>query len=152
MAKFFTFSTAIIFSVLFFAVAESSAQQAQSSQITWLKDAREAIRIAREEKRPLLIYVESDDCFYCRKMEKRTWQNAAIATTVTKKFVPLKLSAEVNAKEVRQLKVEAFPTTILLTSQIKIHDSAVGMLSPNELTEMLARGPANVALQPVARQ
>ena len=130
----------------------ASAQQAQPESIDWQDDAEAAVQMAKNDKRPLLVYVTAADCLHCRTMEKRTWRNAAVVRAVEENYVPLRLTAEKHGKSIRQLNVQAFPTTILLTSQIKIHNAAVGMLSPDELSQLLSRGPATVAQQPVPRQ
>ena len=124
------------------AAAELSAQQSDSAQITWHDDAHEAVRIARAERRPLLVYVTSAHCRYCRKMERQTWKDEAVIRSIAGRYVPLKLSSERHAEAVEQLNVQAFPTTILLTADIKIHEGAQGMLSPEETARLLARGPA----------
>lgn len=144
----------IVLSVGLFALAtaELSAQQADSAQIAWHEDAHEAVRVARAQRRPLLVYVTSAHCGHCRTMERQTWKDESVIRSVSGRYVALKLSSERHPAAIEQLKVQAFPTTIVLTADIKVHEGAVGMLTPEEAIRLLTRGPAVVAHNNVNRQ
>lgn len=105
--------------------------------VEWIEDAEEALRSAGASGRPILAYVTSDHCGYCRKMERDTWADAGVAGRVRAGFTPLRLSAGANATVVESLGVRAFPTTIVLSPEGRGLGVAEGYLPPEKLTPML---------------
>lgn len=105
--------------------------------IEWVEDPAEAIAEARRTGKPILAYLTSDHCGYCKKMEKETWSQPAIGRLVARGFVPLKLHAKDHPEEVAALKVKAFPTTVLISPQGKAFAGKPGFMEPLELAQLL---------------
>lgn len=84
------------------------------SGIRWLDDLRPAALKAAQSKRPLLIYISSANCVYCRKMERETWAEKAVVERVNDNYIAVKLDAGRNRELVQQLRIRGFPTTVLL--------------------------------------
>lgn len=135
--KFRTFSLALWALLPVLSIPSSYADETASKEIQWHSDVRVATKMAKEQNKPLLIYVTSDDCFYCRKMERQTWPDEAVVRAVDAHFVALKLTPENHLQVIRNLNVPAFPATLLLNSQLKHQQSAVGLQSAQEVTRML---------------
>ncbi len=117
--------------------------EAERPSIDWVDEPGEALEAARLSGKPILAYITSDHCGYCKKMEKETWNEPAIGRLVERGFVPLKLHASQHPEEVAALKVRAFPTTVLITPQGKAFAGKPGFMEPLELTRLL-----KPALQP----
>ena len=118
-------------------ISSLQADENAPNTIQWHSDVRVATKMAKEQDKPLLIYVTSDDCFYCRKMERQTWPDAGVVRAVDSHFIALKLTPQHHAQVIRNLNVPAFPATLLLNSQLKHQQSAVGLQSAQEMTRML---------------
>lgn len=110
--------------------------------IDWIEDPARAVELARESGRPVLAYVASERCGFCRKMERETWTNAEIARVVGERFVPLRLTATRHRAVVRALGVRAYPSTFVLTPQGRGVSAATGYLPPARLERLLAARPA----------
>lgn len=127
-------------SLLLLAVAAPALAQSgshESASIRWIENPNQALAIARNAQRPIVAYVTSDHCGYCRKMERQSWTDAGVAQRVMTGFVPLKLDSKRNSREVKALHVRAYPTTILLSPEGKVLGGVAGFMSPEKLTELL---------------
>lgn len=118
----------------------------QEVAINWLSNPDQAMAYARQSGRPILAYVTSANCGYCRKMERESWSHPAIANKIANGFVPLRLDAKQHAVQVRALKVRAYPTTLVLSPEGQIATGSAGFLSPIKLAKLLAAGPEVAAL------
>ncbi len=133
-----------------FGLAPAAAPAAAAEPIAWSDDASAAQLKARQSRRPIVAYITADKCGFCRKMERETWTDAAVAAEVTSRFVPLKLHAERDRELVQALKVRAYPTTIVFTADGKALGGAAGYLPPEKLAALLtsSTGPAPQAMAP----
>lgn len=118
-----------------------SAQDQPPQQIYWVRSPQMAARLARQFHLPILMFVTSDGCYYCRKMKQEVWSNPQIITMVEADFIPLEVSAERDAAFVAALKIRAFPTTLLFSENGKFIDGGAGYLPPNQVAGLLRSGP-----------
>ncbi|MCI0501391.1 MAG: thioredoxin family protein [Epsilonproteobacteria bacterium] len=54
----------------------------------------EAIKKAKEEKKPIMLVLSSTSCPWCRKMENQTLNNETINQQVQENFIPLALDKD----------------------------------------------------------
>lgn len=108
-----------------------------AAPIAWVEDPAQALQTAQQTGRPIVAYVTSDHCGYCRKMERTTWTDPGVAGLVAAGAVPLKLDRDRHPEEVAALRVRAYPTTVVLSPQGRGLAGAAGFQSPEELTELL---------------
>lgn len=121
-------------------VAGTSCLQAQDRpqpQIYWLRSPQKAQLLAKQFHLPILVYVTSESCVYCRKLEHEVWKNSDIIEMVEAGFIPLELTAEQDEKTVAALGVQGFPTTLLFTSDAKYITGAAGYLPTNRMAGLL---------------
>ena len=111
--------------------------KAAADSIAWIDDPAEALAEAARTGKPIVAYVTSAHCGYCRKMERETWSEPAVGSLVTERFVPLRLHADKNPAEVQALRVRAFPTTVLISSEGRAFAGRSGFMAPPELGELL---------------
>ena len=118
-------------------------------KIAWAQTPKLAVRQARASQRPILAFVTSDHCGFCRKMDRTTWNDARIIDQVEKHFVPMKLHAARDAALVERLNVKAFPTTILFTPTGQVIAGAAGFLPPEQMTKLMQSArPVTTAARP----
>ena len=118
-------------------VITAFAQSLAVEQIHWVDSADQAGSLARQFNLPVLVYVTSDHCAYCRRMDREVWSNPDIISMVEEGFIPLKLNAVEDAAMVAALKVRAFPTTLLFSPHLQFSCGATGYLPPNHLAGLL---------------
>jgi thioredoxin-related protein len=110
----------------------------------WQTNHQEAWRSAKSEHRPLLLYISSDNCVYCRKMVHDTLSDKGVAADIQRKFVPVSVAAEDNRRLVRQLRVKAYPTTVIISPKSVVLDYIPGYVGPDELKVRLATAARKV--------
>lgn len=94
---------------------------------TWLP-YNEGLLKAKKENKYVLIYFYTDECGWCRKMEKETYSNEEVKKILSDKFVNIKINARSenkvveNGEEISERKlatlfqVSGYPTTWFLES------------------------------------
>ena len=124
-------------SLLILLVITSSLVAADFTVPGWHHDARQAWQLAREQQRPMLLYFTMSGCVYCRKMEHDTLADASVAQDIRDRFVAVHLTAELNAKLVRSLKVRSYPTTVIISPRAGVIDYIAGYVGPEQLRSRL---------------
>lgn len=109
------------------------------TQITWVETPADALAAARKSGKPILAYVTSAHCGYCRKMERETWAAPGVARLVGDRFVALRLHSDQHPEEVAALRVRAYPTTVIITPDGKAFAGRAGFVEPGQLTSQLLR-------------
>ena len=90
MRRGILFSALVLFSVLSLTSRHASAHEADLAG--WTTDHREAWRSAQADQRPMLLYISSDNCVYCKKMVHDTLTDKAVAQQIQQQFVQLTMS------------------------------------------------------------
>ena len=80
----------------------------------------------RKERRPLLVFIHTDWCKYCKMMEVRTFSDSALVQTLNQHFYCLDLDAEQNK------------TLVFLNRKYRFKPSGVGT-GVHELAEVLGK-------------
>jgi thioredoxin-related protein len=125
-----------VFAMVAFA-GVSSAHSPPEPQIHWVQSPQMATSLARQFRLPILVFVTSDSCYYCRKMEQEVWSNPQIISMVEAGFIPLELNAKRDAELVAALGIRSFPTILLFTQEAKFVTGAPGYLPLNKLAGLL---------------
>jgi thioredoxin-related protein len=99
----------------------------------WQSDMRVAWQSARASHRPLILYFKMANCVYCRKMEKETFSDKALAADIQERFVAANVTLEQHADLVRQYRVRTFPTTVIVTPAGGVIDQIPGYIGANDL-------------------
>ncbi|MEZ6138006.1 MAG: thioredoxin family protein [Pirellulaceae bacterium] len=84
--------------------------------VEWLRSAEQAAELSKKTGKPIMIYVRSENCHYCDRMQQEVWQNPMTAAIVMREFVPLKLTREENKEAVEAMKVKGYPSTLIFSA------------------------------------
>lgn len=116
-----------------------AAVQAESpiTQRDWHSDISVAWKEAKQLGRPILIYVASNQCTYCRKMERATLEDPKVAKQVKDGFVRVSINGSKQPRVAKSLRIRAYPTTLVYGHDGKLITSMRGYVGPEEFGQRL---------------
>jgi hypothetical protein len=115
------------------------AQEAAPPEVQWRLDYSRARQEAVEKGRPLVIDIGTENCFYCKQLDQRTFRDPALVSLLNERCVPLKVDANQHAKLAADLHVDTYPTLVFASPEGKILGSQVGFIEAAPLADMLQR-------------
>ncbi len=141
---------------LLLSVAFVPASNAGKEKIQWLSIEEASLKMKQTPK-PVIIDLYTKWCYWCKVMDKKTYNNQKVVDYINEKFYPVKLDAE--TKDVVQwrnkdfeynsdVKVNefslfitngqlSFPTTVIYTSANEAPATVPGFMSPDEIEPVL---------------
>lgn len=131
-----------------FVVLAILGKPAAAEEIAWLHDAEEAWRQTVSEGRPLLLFVTRDNCKYCTQMKAVTFADEQVCELVNGGFVPLAVDPNSDAALIKELKVTAYPTTLVISAQAGLLGQIKGYVPPTGFQERLNRCRVQAAAAP----
>jgi thioredoxin-related protein len=131
------FLLALVVAGWMFSSAAVFAQQ-ETPKIAWRTDLDDAWRSTKTNQRLLLIYVKSDNCLYCDKMERDSYADPQVTQLIAEAYVPASLHASRQPELARKMGVQAFPTTVVIDSNGQLVDAVQGYVPPGKLAEWLS--------------
>jgi protein disulfide-isomerase len=114
---------------------QPAPQQAQS--IAWRTDIDEAWRSTKTDQRLLLLYVKSDNCVYCDKMDRECYADPRVVQLIAESYVPASLHSARQPELAKKMGVQAFPTTVVIDSDGKLVDAVQGYVPASKLADWL---------------
>jgi len=123
----------------------ASAVPAVAQEITWRQDYGKAVAEAAQKGRPLFIDVGSDNCYWCRQLEQRTFTDDEIRKLLDERFIPLKINGTRNPYLVQSLRVQSYPTLVFASPDGTIVGYKEGFQDAATLKQLLQKVLANVA-------
>lgn len=132
MRRYMTASLLTLTTLLSLGTSDVIAQE-----VAWSTDIQSAWKTAQATNRPMLVFVTSSSCPYCRKMESNTLASPAIARRINGSYVPAILNAEESGALAAQLQVRSVPATIVISPDGRIADRVDGYVSAAKLQARL---------------
>jgi thioredoxin-like negative regulator of GroEL len=110
---------------------------ASAQEVEWRQDYVKARQEAVEKKRPLFIDVGTENCYYCKQLDLRTFRNPALVAFLNERCIPLKLDADQHPRLAEALRVENYPTLVFASHDGKILGYQQGFIEASPLQERL---------------
>lgn len=107
---------------LLMVLATSSVLHAGDGLVQWLT-FEEAIKKSAEQPKPILVDVYTEWCGWCKRMDKTTYSDSAIAAYINARYWPVKLDAE--RRDTVMFQGKAF----VYVADRKAHELALALLS-----------------------
>lgn len=94
-------------------------------------DLKDALLKARKEHKPVMVYVKSDTCAYCKKMKERTLSDAGIQKNI-QGFIFV--TVDKNEREAKQYlpATKYTPTTYFISPKFRVVNTVKGYLAKND--------------------
>jgi thioredoxin-related protein len=121
-----------------------------SQEVEWRQDYQKARQEAADKSRPLFIDLGTDNCFWCKQLDARTFKEPGVAAILNERFVPLKIDASRDPRLADALRVQNFPTLVFANSEGRILGYQEGFVEAAALKEVLERLAPAAAKAPPA--
>lgn len=114
--------------------------------VTWHTDIDAAWTLAKQQQRPMLIYVSAKNCSWCVRMARETLADAGLQTDVTASCIAVRLDQQTADRELlKKLGVRVYPTTLIVSPQAKILSRTDGYVTAHDLRQKLRATTEQVA-------
>lgn len=113
------------------------ADDSQATRLAWRRSYKQAAEEARQRRRPILIKITATWCGPCRQMQQLTFSDERILRRLRRDFVLLELDADEHAEVVADFRVEAYPTTLVVSPELLIVKRLTGFQSAGDLATVL---------------
>jgi thioredoxin-related protein len=111
----------------------------EPAKLPWLHDVNAAWQETQTSRRPMLLFITTQGCTYCRLMERDTFSDGEVIAQIGQAFVPITIDAADQAAFVKKLGIRLYPTTVIIGPNSKVLDSISGYMKPQQLrTRLLA--------------
>lgn len=120
------------------------ADDHEVSRLAWRTSYKQACEEAGRRKRPILVKITASWCGPCRQMQQLTFTDERLRRRLRKDFVLLELDADENPDLITGFHVEAFPTTLVVSPELKVVSRMTGFKSAGDLMsslELVKRSP-----------
>lgn len=103
----------------------------------WRRSYKQAAEESRQRRRPILIKITATWCGPCRQMHQLTFTDERVRRRLRRDFVLLELDADEHSELIADFKVEAYPTTLVVSPELKIVKRLSGFQSAGDLVTVL---------------
>jgi FKBP-type peptidyl-prolyl cis-trans isomerase 2 len=107
------------------------AEQVLAQKIVWT-DHETGLKIAKNEKRPALIFLYLEGCQACEILDTLTLSNPQV-TELKDKFVWIKVDVAANLHVSEEYEAGSYPTIVLLNRAGEVSNKITGYITPAEL-------------------
>lgn len=83
-----------------------------AGEIEWRTDYTLARQEALQKNLPILIDFYTDNCFWCKQMDHRTFRDPTLNATIKESWIPLRINARKEPILTDVLKIRSFPTLV----------------------------------------
>jgi thioredoxin-related protein len=120
-------------------IAVSAKEPAKAGAgLKWTNDLAIAWQAAREQQRPLLLFVTMEGCVHCQKMKQTTLRDEDVQSDLRTRFIPVALNAKDEPELVKVLRLRLFPAMVVIQPDGDVLESINGYQTPKQLRERLS--------------
>lgn len=148
--------TTLIIAAFLFTSASANLDRGTKDKIQWISIEDAAIK-AKTDPRPIIIDLYANWCYWCKVMDKKTYNNSKVVAYINEHFYPVKLDAEtkktvqwrnksfdfnerVNVNDFSLFVTNgdlSFPTTVIYPSTMEAPATVPGFMTPDEIEPIL---------------
>ncbi len=97
-----------------------SAPRAAAQDVEWRTDYGKARKEAACKELPLVIDFSTENCYWCRQLELRTFTDPGVASLLSEHCVPLHIDAARNPDLIEKMNVQNYPTLVYATPEGRV--------------------------------
>ncbi len=126
----------------------------KSKGVLW-KTWEEGSKLAVEQEKPMMVFIQADWCHLCKRMEDKVFTEEEVASLIDKYYVPVKLNIEAKDKvqkdgkeftnmeliaELTKGKCGGIPATLFVPADAKKEiNLQTGLKDPDEMKKLLRK-------------
>jgi thioredoxin-related protein len=128
-----------IFSLLFVVILTLYASPEAAKELGYHSDYNKALRIAKQENKPLMLVVVTSYCPWCRKFERKTLASKTVAPVIKSTYIPVIVDRNNDAESFpKQYQTPRIPTVFFIDpNDEKEYWESIGYLNRKEFSEAL---------------
>lgn len=96
-----------------------------ASEIQWQKDYVSALAHAKDANKPIFVFMSSDACKFCKKLEETTFKDASIIQRINQSYISVHLDKDKDTYPLN-LQTKAVPKLYFLDVDGTIVDDSLG--------------------------
>jgi YHS domain-containing protein/thiol-disulfide isomerase/thioredoxin len=107
------------------------------TRLAWRRSYKQAAEEARQKRRPILVKITASWCGPCKQMHQLTFTDERVRHRLRRDFVLLELDADDHSQLVSEFRVEAYPTTLVVSPELQVVRRMTGFQSAGDLVSVL---------------
>jgi thioredoxin-related protein len=107
--------------------------------VSWRTEYPRALKEASDSGKPLFVNVGTENCYWCKQLDLRTFKDAELVAVINERCVPLKINASESTYLVQALRVQSYPTLVFASPDGTILKIREGFLEAPALREVLVQ-------------
>lgn len=111
---------------------------AVSPKNEWLTDYQDALKIAREQQKPVLLHFHATWCGPCRSMEQQVLHTADVKQILGVDVIGVKIDSDKNPAIIKKFGIGSLPSDIVIDPQGKVLYRGSGFKSKNSYISMIS--------------
>ena len=131
-----------LFAFLYLGAISLRAAPAAAGGVPWIYDWEQAVRLAKQHKKLIVLDLYTDWCTWCRVMEVNTYGDPSVVRELGPRYIWLKLNAETEEdgrKAQRRFRVMGYPATLLIEPEEGLYEKTSGYLNAEQFREEISR-------------
>ena len=96
------------------------ASHAAAQEVEWRTDYGKARKEAVQKGLPLIIDFSTENCYWCRQLEQRTFTDAAVIALLNEHCVPLHIDAGRNPDLIEKMNIQSYPTLVYASPEGRV--------------------------------
>ncbi|MFC1758826.1 DUF255 domain-containing protein [Planctomycetota bacterium] len=118
--------------------ASNCLAQAGNDIVPWQKNLDEAMQLAKDQNKPLLLHFWAPTCGPCLKLDKTVFSKNSVAQTLNDYFVPVKIDGSAQPALRAAYRVDQYPTDVIVLPSNEVVHRMVTPQSAEQYIHQLA--------------
>jgi thioredoxin-related protein len=113
-----------------------SMGQAASDKVDW-HTYENGLARSKFEKKKAFIYFYADWCAYCAEMDRKTFNDPGVISTLNRDFIPIRVDSERDKPAVALFRVKGLPDSWFLAESGEVIGHRPGFIPPDQMIKIL---------------
>jgi thioredoxin-related protein len=130
---------------LLFLTLLAQAGNALGAEVEWRTDYGKARKEAIEKGRPLVIDFSTENCYWCKQLEQRTFIEPTVVTLLNERCIPLHIDAARSPDLIEKMNIQNYPTLVYASPEGRILGYQEGFIEAPVFREQVQRAVNTVS-------